>query len=49
MAASNDSIWPGGYGVARWLNEHGVAAFVLNYTTVPTPLETPPVLAVWTG
>lgn len=38
-----------GYAVARWLNEHGVAAFVLKYRTVPTPLETLPFLDVLDG
>ena len=29
-----------GYQVARWLNERGIAAFVLKYRLVPTPRET---------
>jgi dienelactone hydrolase len=29
-----------GYQVARWLNERGIAAFVLKYRLVPTPKET---------
>jgi acetyl esterase/lipase len=29
-----------GYQVVRWLNERGIAAFVLKYRLVPTPKET---------
>lgn len=28
-----------GYRVARWLSEHGIAAFVLKYRLVPTPTD----------
>ncbi len=28
-----------GYRIARWLNDHGVAAFVLKYRVLPTPAD----------
>lgn len=33
------AIEPEGYAVARWLADHGVAAFVLKYRMLPTPAD----------
>ncbi len=42
-----------GYRIARWLNDHGIAAFVLKYRVLPTPADPAvfrrEVLAVRTG
>ena len=38
------SIDQQGYQIARWLNDRGIAAFVLKYRLVPTPANTEPFL-----
>lgn len=38
------SIDQQGYQIAHWLNDRGIAAFVLKYRLVPTPADTEPFL-----